>query len=144
MPTIRVLQTHLPEPVEDLFADGLPGGVTVVAVPDRAPETDGSDGIDGSAYTAPVGYVHAYDTGYVSELVVAPANRGRGHGRALLSRALSELRSRGVAAATLEVAADNDRARSLYEDLGFEVAARHPGRYESGDGLRMTRSLGLA
>jgi len=145
-PTIRVLQSQLPEPVADLFADGLPAGVTFVAVPDRADGTepgalDASASTDPVGYQPPVGYVHAYDTGYVSELVVAPAHRGRGHGRALLSRALAELRSRGVAAATLEVAADNDPARSLYESLGFAVAQRIPDRYESSDGLRLTRSL---
>ncbi|WP_323675751.1 N-acetyltransferase [Halorubellus sp. PRR65] len=136
VPVVRALQSLLPEPVDDLFADGLPGGITLVAVPAGAwsPPGDARGG-------QPVGYVHAYDTGYVAELAVAPGHRGRGHGRALLSRCLAELRARGVDRAELEVAADNDRARSLYESLGFTVAERRPDRYETGDGLRMTVAL---
>ncbi|MFC6952714.1 N-acetyltransferase [Halorubellus litoreus] len=136
VPLVRALQSLLPEPVDDLFADGLPGGITLVAVPAGAWTPPGA-----SASGQPVGYVHAYDTGYVSELAVAPEHRGRGHGRDLLSRCLAELRARGVDRAELEVAADNDRARSLYESLGFAVAERRPDRYESGDGLRMTVDL---
>jgi ribosomal-protein-alanine N-acetyltransferase len=143
VPIVRALQSLLPEPVDDLFADGLPSGITLVAVPDSA--RAGPDATSGGVVTTtgghPVGYVHAYDTGYVAELVVAPAHRGRGHGRALLARALAALRSRGVDTAELEVAADNDRARSLYESLGFTVVERRPDRYASGDGLRMNRSL---
>jgi ribosomal-protein-alanine N-acetyltransferase len=136
VPLVRALQSLLPEPVEDLFADGLPGGITLVAVPEGAWTPPGDPG---DAH--PVGYVHAYDTGYVSELVVAPEHRGRGHGRDLLSRCLAELRARGVDRAELEVAADNERARSLYESLGFAVAERRPDRYASGDGLRMIVQL---
>jgi ribosomal-protein-alanine N-acetyltransferase len=136
LPVVRALQSLLPEPVEDLFADGLPAGVTLVAVPERvrAAPSATDDG-------RPVGYLHAYDTGYVAEIAVAPAHRGRGHGRALLAHAFAELRSRGVTEVEIEVAADNDRARSLYETMGFEIAERRPDRYESGDGLRMTVSL---
>lgn len=136
VPVVRALQSLLPEPVDDLFADGLPGGITLVAVPQGAWAPPGDPGD-----AQPVGYVHAYDTGYVAELAVAPAHRGRGHGRALLSRCLAELRARGVDRAELEVAADNDRARSLYDSLGFTVAERRPDRYASGDGLRMTVDL---
>jgi ribosomal-protein-alanine N-acetyltransferase len=132
VPLVRGLQSLLPHPVADLFEDGLPPGVTLVAVPDGARVAP-----DAVGDATPVGYLHAYTTGYVAEIAVAPAHRGRGHGRALLSTCLAELRARGVERAELEVAADNDRARSLYETLGFEVVARREGRYESGDGLRM-------
>jgi len=136
VPIVRGLQSLLPHPVTALFADGLPPGITLVAVPDGARVEPGAAG-DGT----PVGYVHAYTTGYVAEVAVAPAHRGRGHGRALLWTCLGELRARGLDRAELEVAADNDRARSLYESLGFEVVARRENRYESGDGLRMRARL---
>jgi ribosomal-protein-alanine N-acetyltransferase len=136
VPFVRGLQSLLPHPVGDLFDDGLSPGITLVAVPDGAHVAPDAVG-DGN----PVGYVHAYDTGYVAELAVAPAHRGRGHGRALLSRCLAELRARGVERAELEVAADNDRARSLYETLGFEVVERRENRYGSDDGLRMRMRL---
>jgi ribosomal-protein-alanine N-acetyltransferase len=132
VPLVRGLQSLLPHPVEDLFADDLPPGITLVVVPDGAHVAP--NGIDGGH---PVGYVHAYTTGYVAELAVAPAYRGHGHGRALLSTCLTELRTRGVERAELEVAVDNDRARSLYDSLGFAVVERRENRYESGDGLLM-------
>lgn len=138
LPAIRALQSLLPEPVAELFAEGLPPGVTFVAVPD---ESAGVPGVASESTATPVGYVHAYDTGYVSEIAVAPDRRGRGHGRALLARALAALRARGVGTAELEVAAANDRARSLYESLGFRVVERQPDRFEAGDGLRMTVDL---
>lgn len=136
VPLVRGLQSLLPHPVSALFDDGLPPGLTLVAVPEGArvaPEAVG----DGQ----PVGYVHAYTTGYVAELAVAPAHRGRGHGRTLLSTCLAELRARGVERAELEVAADNDRARSLYETLGFEVVERRENRYDTEDGLLMRARL---
>jgi ribosomal-protein-alanine N-acetyltransferase len=133
---VRGLQSLLPHPVADLFADGLPPGITLVAVPEGAHVAPDAVG-DGH----PVGYVHAYTTGYVAELAVAPAYRGRGHGRALLSTCLAALRARGVERAELEVAAENDRARSLYDSLGFEVAERRENRYGTEDGLRMRVSL---
>jgi ribosomal-protein-alanine N-acetyltransferase len=140
LPAVRALQTLLPEPVEELFADGLPPGITFVALPHSvAVATTATVGLDADG--TPVGYVHAYDTGYVSELAVAPDHRGRGHGRALLARELAALRARDVDTAELEVAADNDRARSLYESLGFDVVERHPDRYDAGDGLRMAVDL---
>lgn len=137
LPAIRALQSLLPEPAGDLFSDGLPPGATFVAVPGDAPVP----GVGADAPATPVGYVHAYDTGYVSELAVAPAHQGEGHGRALLARALAALRARGVDAAELEVAADNDRARSLYETVGFRVVDRQPDRYEDAAGLRMRVDL---
>lgn len=137
LPAIRALQSLLPEPAEDLFADGLPPGVTFVAVPAGAT----LPGTPGDAPATPVGYVHAYDTGYVSELAVAPDNRGQGHGRALLARALAALRARDADAVELEVVADNDRARSLYETLGFRVVDREPDRYAEAAGLRMRVDL---
>jgi len=136
VPLVRGLQPLLPQPVADLFEDGLPPGITLVAVPAGARVTP--DAVDDGH---PVGYVHAYTTGYVAELAVAPAHRGRGHGRALLSTCLATLRARGVERAELEVAADNDRARSLYESLGFEVVERRENRYETGDGLLMRARL---
>ena len=132
VPLVRGLQSLLPHPVSALFADGLPPGITLIAVPDGARVEPGAVG-DGT----PVGYVHAYTTGYVAELAVAPAHRGRGHGRTLLSTCLAELRARGVERAELEVAADNDCARSLYETLGFEVVERRENRYDTEDGLLM-------
>lgn len=49
---------------------------------------------------------------------------GGGIGRALLTENLSWLKQGGVERVTLEVDADNDRALSLYQSLGFVVEGR--------------------
>jgi ribosomal protein S18 acetylase RimI-like enzyme len=62
---------------------------------------------------------HATFEGWVSDLVVRDADRGRGIGRALLAATLAEWRLRGGHQATLEVAYDRTVARALYEAAGF-------------------------
>jgi mycothiol synthase len=56
-------------------------------------------------------------------LCVHPRHRGRGLGRALLLAGVQWLRQQGMAGATLYVDGANDRARHLYDSVGF-VAAR--------------------
>lgn len=56
---------------------------------------------------------------YIGDLGVVSGYRGRGLGRALLLRALNDLRERGFAAADLEVDEPNAVARRLYESVGF-------------------------
>jgi ribosomal protein S18 acetylase RimI-like enzyme len=60
--------------------------------------------------------------GYVQRLAVAPEAQGAGLGRALLVDGLRWLRRRGVARAVVNTQVDNERARQLYESLGFRMA----------------------
>jgi ribosomal protein S18 acetylase RimI-like enzyme len=53
------------------------------------------------------------------EVVVHPDRRRRGHGRDLTSSLLEWGRSQGAVGAFLQVVADSDHARALYESLGF-------------------------
>ena len=62
---------------------------------------------------------HATFEGWVSDLVVRDADRGRGIGRTLLAATLAEWRLRGGHQATLEVAHGRTAARALYEAAGF-------------------------
>jgi GNAT superfamily N-acetyltransferase len=62
---------------------------------------------------------HATFEGWVSDLVVREAYRGRGIGRAMLAAIIAEWRLRGGHQITLEVAYDRAAARSLYESAGF-------------------------
>jgi GNAT superfamily N-acetyltransferase len=55
----------------------------------------------------------------IHDLVVLPAWRGRGVGRALLEGAEALARRGGCGKLTLEVQDDNARARGLYESFGF-------------------------
>ena len=55
----------------------------------------------------------------VHDIAVAPALRGRGVGRSLLEAAATEANKLGCCKLTLEVRADNERAKGLYKSVGF-------------------------
>lgn len=59
---------------------------------------------------------------HINNLAVAPSQRGRGAGMALLHEVLREGARLGARRATLEVRRSNEAARRLYERLGFSVA----------------------
>jgi mycothiol synthase len=63
--------------------------------------------------------------GWVGQLAVAPAWRGRGLGRALLLTALVAFFDAGVQRAALSVHGENQRASRLYESVGMRPAWRH-------------------
>lgn len=56
----------------------------------------------------------------IANVAVLPAYRARGIGRALMDAALAFISSRGGTWGILQVRADNQPARGLYERLGFE------------------------
>jgi ribosomal protein S18 acetylase RimI-like enzyme len=58
---------------------------------------------------------------HVTGLAVDPAFAGRGIGQALMEGLIAEARRRGGRKMTLRVFGPNDRARRLYDRLGFEV-----------------------
>ena len=62
---------------------------------------------------------HATFEGWISDLVVREAFRGRGIGRSLVSAAVAEWRLRGGHVVELEVSRERTAARALYESLGF-------------------------
>ena len=74
-----------------------------------------------------VGFAVFYLTAPESELpdiVVSESYRGRGIGKLLLDASLRELSLRGVDTVFLEVRVSNERARALYEKMGFEEIGR--------------------
>ncbi|MCJ1711506.1 tRNA (adenosine(37)-N6)-threonylcarbamoyltransferase complex transferase subunit TsaD [Clavibacter michiganensis subsp. phaseoli] len=73
---------------------------------------------------------HAAD---VQTIAVADGSRGRGIGRALLTRLVAEAHARGAREVLLEVRADNPVAQSLYSSLGFEPIAVRPHYYQPDD-----------
>lgn len=58
---------------------------------------------------------------FVDEFFIEERHRGRGLGRRVLERIVEEARALGVQALHLEVARTNQRARALYESLGFAL-----------------------
>jgi ribosomal protein S18 acetylase RimI-like enzyme len=61
--------------------------------------------------------------GWVYNIEVDPAFRGRGFGRAAMLLAEGEARSRGMTSLGLNVHGQNTAARSLYDGLGYGVTA---------------------
>jgi ribosomal-protein-alanine N-acetyltransferase len=73
-------------------------------------------------------------------LGVAPGERRRGLARRLLAEALERLRGQGRPFCHLEVRADNEAARALYEALGFRPAGLRRRYYADGaDAVRYCR-----
>jgi len=71
----------------------------------------------------PIGFAIASrsrpDIGHIEDLWVHPLRRRRGVATALVHHVAQALSERGVAHVALDVDADNDGARALYETLGF-------------------------
>jgi len=63
-----------------------------------------------------------FDEVHINNVAMRPRFRAQGIGTALLQHVLAEARRLGARRATLEVRASNERARRLYERLGFYVA----------------------
>ncbi|MBI3047418.1 MAG: ribosomal protein S18-alanine N-acetyltransferase [Acidobacteria bacterium] len=63
-----------------------------------------------------------FDEVHINNVAMRPRFRAQGIGTALLRHVLAEARQLGARRATLEVRASNERARRLYERLGFYVA----------------------
>lgn len=85
---------------------------------------------DGGTIVGYAGLAAAGGEGDVQTIAVLPAYQGRGIGAALLRALLDEAARRGCGEVFLEVRADNDRARALYEWFGFETVGRRPGYYQ--------------
>jgi [ribosomal protein S18]-alanine N-acetyltransferase len=79
-----------------------------------------------------VGYAVTWtvlDQAELGNVAVAPEARGEGVGRLLVRAVLQRLRHRRVRECFLEVRESNERARTLYESLGFEVVGRRRAYY---------------
>jgi ribosomal-protein-alanine N-acetyltransferase len=98
---------------------------------------DGGEGPIAYALTVP-----DHPVAYVAELAVAPGLQGQGHGSALLSTLLDDLREKGFGTVRLTARADDDRVRSFYESFGFSAEADLPDHYDDGGaGVLLVRAL---
>jgi ribosomal protein S18 acetylase RimI-like enzyme len=66
----------------------------------------------------------AGDVAHITQLCVAPGNRGHGLGRALLEHCIQHLAGAKFSAITLTVTEANHQAVKLYKDLGFFIRHR--------------------
>ena len=62
--------------------------------------------------------------GFIDDLYLVPAARGRGVGRKLIDFALAQARELGVGTLHLEVETGNDAATRLYRAAGFTETGR--------------------
>lgn len=72
--------------------------------------------------------------GYIISMYVAPEQRGRGVGKALVAEAITQARTiPGLEQLLLAVVTTNTAARRLYRSLGFEVYGLEPHAMKYGD-----------
>lgn len=76
---------------------------------------------------------HGRPVGHIKNLAVHPERRGERVATTLLSRAMMVLTGGGVDSVKLEVRADNEAARELYGQFGFEPVHSIPNYYENGE-----------
>jgi ribosomal protein S18 acetylase RimI-like enzyme len=67
---------------------------------------------------------HGGTDGFIDDIYIDQAHRGRGLGRQALDLALEESRKCGIRVLLLEVEADNNRAYHLYTSMGFTDTKR--------------------
>lgn len=162
-PTIRRLQTHLPDPAPELLDHGLrTGGVLVseggTGVPvgyllavgvtfgrltgtgasPPPPETSGGRGPPETADPPEAPDARGTDgrTGaHLAELVIAPGFRREGRARTLLDRLFAATDG----PITVAVAPENEAARGLYRSAGFERIGRREEYFASGPALWLVR-----
>lgn len=65
-----------------------------------------------------------HDAAHITQLCIHPDLRGLGLGHLLLHRCAEDLRRRGLTAVSLTVTEANQKARALYESLGFAPQTR--------------------
>jgi ribosomal-protein-alanine N-acetyltransferase len=70
------------------------------------------------------------DNAFVQTIAIAREHQGRGLGRGLLTSLLDEAQRRGRTSVGLEVRADNDIARGMYERFGFVEVGRRRAYYQ--------------
>ena len=97
---------------------GAPGSAVFVAEGTR-----GNDGV--VCLTTSTDYFTQEPVAHIEVLAVDPAAQGRGVARALMHAAESWAREQGFARISLNVWVQNERARGLYEHLGYGPETMH-------------------
>ena len=83
--------------------------------PDLSLVAEGDEGLVGCVFCG-----HDDRRGYLHHVVVAPAVRGQGIGRALVAHALDGLAALGILKTHLDVFADNDPALAFWDATGWQ------------------------
>lgn len=88
------------------------------------------------------GVVMVLDEGDITNVAVSTSFQSRGIGRQLVEAMITKTLERGVQRLHLEVRQSNEKARALYQKLGFQEIGIRKGYYDSPteDGILMCRS----
>ena len=78
-----------------------------------------SKGVRGELYGISLASLVARDTGHITQICVAPSQRGKGLGYALLRRSMLALEEHGCRTVGLTVTSKNTSAIRLYQTMGF-------------------------
>ena len=108
--------------IPQAYLDSIPSGrwVHILDVQDRkhlAAELDGK--LIGTASICPSRWEKHKDCGEIVSIYFLPGYMGKGYGRELLERCVSELEEQGFDRIILWVLEENSRARRFYEKNGF-------------------------
>ena len=74
---------------------------------------------DGDELAGYIGFLMVDDEAHMTTIATAPAYQRAGVATALIVDAMGTLRTMGIRQVSLEVAANNDKAQSLYRRFGF-------------------------
>ncbi len=66
------------------------------------------------------GVWNVLDEAHITNIAIAPGNRGKGYGELLLKKIMELSKEAGAKSMTLEVRLSNEVAQSLYRKFGFE------------------------
>ncbi|HTT59789.1 MAG TPA: ribosomal protein S18-alanine N-acetyltransferase [Acidimicrobiales bacterium] len=85
---------------------------------------------DASTIIGYMGVMFVLDELHINTIGTLPGYEGRGVATSLMDDAWADAKERGIARATLEVAASNERAQALYAHYGFRPVGVRKNYYE--------------
>jgi ribosomal-protein-alanine N-acetyltransferase len=118
---------------QELFADDAWSEQTWWAELAGRPRRDYVVAVTDGAIAGYAGLDVSGDVADVMTVATAPTQQRKGVGRLLLDDLVRRAAGRGCEALLLEVRADNEAARNLYERNGFEVISVRRRYYQPGD-----------
>jgi ribosomal-protein-alanine N-acetyltransferase len=133
---VRLATEDDAEPLARLDREALSGSWTVDSFRDELRKTWAQVWVCTNGHERVVAFVHLWlvaDEVQIINVATAPEHRRRGHARAVLSRVLVEVKSRGFVSANLEVRLGNTSAIALYQSLGFVQDAVRQRYYTDGE-----------
>lgn len=113
-------ETHLPSVIEiEKVSNGAPWSEASFRREIVNPQAHYFVVLENSRVAGFAGFWTLVDEAHITTIAVRPEDRGKGMGRSLMNKILTQAAELGMSCATLEVRAGNMRAIGLYESLGF-------------------------